>query len=345
MSTVRLVGSPIESPAHTIYTTAVLAIPKPRPSPPRRGSAQPPLYLVLLLTLLTGCVAAIQAEDKRITGKLTRAGLQERQVPLGPETTMQVWEGGSGPTVVLLHGFGPSAPWQWHTQVRAFAKHHRVIVPNLLWFGQSTGHPSDASLVDQVGALAKLLDVLEVEETALVGVSYGGLVAVALARMQPEMVSKLVIVDSPARVYERSDYDALLQRFEVSEIQEVLIPETEADVARLLGLAYHSPPWTNRGLRKAILATLYANHRKEQAALLRTLVADMEMLSNFGGFSPRPTLVVWGRDDPVFPLAMGEALAESIPARLEVIERARHTPNMEHPRHFNRVVLDFLAEP
>jgi len=60
---------------------------------------------------------------------------------------------------------------------------------------------------------------------------------------------------------------------------------------------------------------------------------------------PRPrasTLVVWGADDPVFPVAIAHRLRRELPARLVVLDGARHLPNVELPRRFNTTVLGFL---
>ena len=55
-----------------------------------------------------------------------------------------------------------------------------------------------------------------------------------------------------------------------------------------------------------------------------------------------PTLVIWGRHDRVFPLAIGERLANSLDARIEVLEDSSHSPNLEQPDRFNALVLEFL---
>jgi pimeloyl-ACP methyl ester carboxylesterase len=54
--------------------------------------------------------------------------------------------------------------------------------------------------------------------------------------------------------------------------------------------------------------------------------------------------VVWGRQDPVFPLEIGERLAKALGAPLRVLEKARHAPNLEHPEEFNRILRGFLSE-
>ena len=54
-------------------------------------------------------------------------------------------------------------------------------------------------------------------------------------------------------------------------------------------------------------------------------------------------MVVWGREDPVFPLEIGERLAYGLKAPLRIVEKARHAPNLEHPEEFNRILRGFLT--
>jgi pimeloyl-ACP methyl ester carboxylesterase len=57
-----------------------------------------------------------------------------------------------------------------------------------------------------------------------------------------------------------------------------------------------------------------------------------------------PTLLVWGRHDHIFPVAHAEAAARRIRgARMEIFEASGHTPQMEEPERFNRLVLNFLS--
>jgi proline iminopeptidase len=59
-----------------------------------------------------------------------------------------------------------------------------------------------------------------------------------------------------------------------------------------------------------------------------------------------PTLLIWGRHDHIFPAAHAEAAAQQLPhGRLEVFDNSGHTPQMEEPERFNRLVLDFLKQP
>jgi pimeloyl-ACP methyl ester carboxylesterase len=77
--------------------------------------------------------------------------------------------------------------------------------------------------------------------------------------------------------------------------------------------------------------------------LLEHLEHDLERLPTQAVHPRAPSLVVWGANDTVFPIAVGRRLAQDLDAELVVIEGARHMPNAEHPQRFNRVVLRFLA--
>ena len=218
-------------------------------------------FVAALLAVACGCnVVALQ--QARIEHTMRAAGLEPKDQRLGADT-VRYWSGGRGPTVVLVHGFGGSGMWLWYPQVEDLARDHRVIVPDLLWFGESRSDARDFSIDHQVRAVEALLDHLGERETDVVGVSYGGLVAHELA----------------------SDTDG---------------------VGQLLGLAYFDPPWVPGFALEQTLTSLYPTYRDERVALLDSLLHDMD------GLVARPvtlrarTMVIWGRQDPVFPLQIGE---------------------------------------
>jgi pimeloyl-ACP methyl ester carboxylesterase len=299
------------------------------------------LFLAALLASLTGCnvIALQQAGMER---SLRSAGLAPADVRLGADT-VHYWAGGHGPTVLLLHGFGGSATWLWVPQVLDLARDHRVILPDLLWFGDSRSDDHDFTLDHQVRAVEALLDRLGDREADVVGVSYGGLVAHELASDRPEAFRHLVLVDTPGRVYTREDYRLLCRRLRVDALSKILVPRDADGVETLLGLAYFDPPAAPTFALEQALAALYASFRQERVALLDALLRDIDVLEARPVTLRAKTLVVWGREDPVFPLEIGERLARGLRAPLRVIDHARHAPNLEHPEEFNRILRGFLT--
>jgi pimeloyl-ACP methyl ester carboxylesterase len=291
------------------------------------------------------CVDVVAWQRRSLTRQLEGAGVSARVLQLGDDRVL-VWSNrGPGPAVVLIHGFGASALWQWTPQAVALAPGHRVIMPDLLWFGGSSSTRRDYSVDHQAAAVVATLDALGVAEADLVGISYGGIVAYEIASARPERVRRLVLVDTPGRDFGDDDYAALLRRFDTDDFARVLLPVDDAGVRVLIELAYEHPPWTPDFALRQARRGLYAVNREELAALVHQLLADREALRARPTRVRCPALVVWGENDPVFPLAIGERLARSLGARLEVIADARHFPNAEHPEPFNLVLLEFLDSP
>jgi pimeloyl-ACP methyl ester carboxylesterase len=293
-----------------------------------------------LLIPLSGC-NVIALQQGSMERSMRGVGMEPADVKLGADS-VHYWVGGRGPTVVLVHGFGASAMWLWLPQVVDLARDHRVVMPDLLWFGDSHSDDRDFTLDHQVHAVEALLDKLGEREADVVGVSYGGLLAHELASDRPAAVKHLMLVDTPGRVYTREDYDLLCRRLRVKHLGEVLVPRDPVGVDTLLGLAYFDPPTVPGFALKQALDSLYNNYREERVALLDTLLRDIDVLEARPVTLRAKTMVLWGREDPVFPLEVGERLARGLRAPLRVIDHARHAPNLEHPEEFNRILRGFL---
>uniref|UniRef100_A0ACD5WEB5 Uncharacterized protein n=3 Tax=Avena sativa TaxID=4498 RepID=A0ACD5WEB5_AVESA len=137
----------------------------------------------------------------------------------GAGTTIHYWAP-PGEPLLLIHGFGPMATWQWRRQAGPFSRHFHfhVIVPDLLCFGGSSPCPScpPPSESAQAAALAALLDALsgldKTARVAVAGTSYGGFVAYALARAAGARRVGPVVISNSDLVKTADDDRTLLQR-------------------------------------------------------------------------------------------------------------------------------------
>lgn len=175
----------------------------------------------------------------------TSAGLSSQTINIDDETTLHFWgpkldqdshKAIKKPSLVLIHGFGPDAIWQWRRQVQFFAPHFNVYVPDLIFFGHSTTHSTRRTELFQAASLGKLLEKIEVERFSVVGTSYGGFVAYHMARMWPERVEKVVIASSGVNM-KRSDNEALAKRANLERIDHLMLPESASQLRKLTGLA------------------------------------------------------------------------------------------------------------
>ncbi|PNT78038.1 hypothetical protein BRADI_1g72770v3, partial [Brachypodium distachyon] len=274
----------------------------------------------------------------------------------GAQTTIHYWAPAGQPRLpplLLIHGFGPMATWQWRRQVGPFARRFHVIVPDLLCFGGSSPCPASPppSESAQADALAALLDALPgmpaAARVAVVGTSYGGFVAYALARKAgPERVGPVVISDSDL-LKTAEDDRALLERAGggFDSVADLLMPLDARTARRLMELSFYRKQLTallpDSVIRDAV-QELFSDKREEMIGVMKATTVGTDE------FHLRPleqdVLLVWGDHDQIFPLekafAVKRCLGENV--RLEISEKTGHVPQTEDPNRFNKVVLDFL---
>ena len=160
-------------------------------------------------------------QAKLLRNKFRRAGLTQRVVQT-EQGDLSFWVGGTGAPLLLLHGFGASALWQFHPQVRALSKRHQLIIPDLLYFGGSTSPHGTRSVAFQAATISGNSWMLwRFLATLVLGLSYGGFVALWMVAEQSARVDRLILSNSPGIGMNASDYQSLLDTFQVSHPREV----------------------------------------------------------------------------------------------------------------------------
>lgn len=285
------------------------------------------------------------------------SGLSQQTLQLdNDQTTLHFWgpnpklsnqtQNPEKPSLVLIHGFGPAAMWQWRNQVQFFSPHFNVYVPNLVFFGNSTTGSPERTEVFQASSVAKMMEKVGVERFSVMGTSYGGFVAYHLARMWPERVEKAVIASSGVNM-RRGDHEALLKRAKLEKIEDLMLPSTAAQLNKLLTLAMARrldiiPDF----FLSDIIHKLYSDKRKEKMELLKGLTLGREDTPNISPLPNKEVLIVWGEKDQIFPLEMATELNELLgpKTKLEVIKNTAHVPQVENPAQFNNIVKSFLCD-
>lgn len=231
---------------------------------------------------------------------------------------------GDGVPVILLHGF-PTSSRLWHAVVRDFPPGHRLVVCDLPGYGRSEAGTGELDCAALASATSGLLDDLRVERACLVGHGIGGGIAQAIAVHTPARVSHLALVDSAA-------FGAA--------------PRRMARLARaLLPLARRLPPGLLAGLVQGSVRSGFADPERSRLTLDTclhpfTTAAGRDHLARHlrlldhcdtGTITPRlaalgiPTAILWGGEDPYYPVALAHRLQAAIPqATLEIVPGARH---------------------
>jgi pimeloyl-ACP methyl ester carboxylesterase len=246
-------------------------------------------------------------------------------------------EAGSGPAVILIHGLGGSTA-NWAPTIAPLAQKYRVLVPDQIGFGKS-----DKPMLNyRVGTLVDFLDgfykQVGIQKASLVGNSLGGFTAAAYAIAHPEKVDKLVLVDA-AGFRVTGDLDP--------KVLNGLNPSTRQQIIDLIGLVfYNKGPFTNDAAIEAFLASrVTAGDQYTIQRFIDSIGRGEDVLDSKLGAIKHPTLIVWGREDGLTPLAMGQRFNKEIAgSQLFVIEKCGHVPQLEKPAEFNAGLLKFLGE-
>jgi pimeloyl-ACP methyl ester carboxylesterase len=255
---------------------------------------------------------------------------------------MHFLDHGSGPVVLLLHGFGGSI-YSFRHQIGTLAERHRVLAVDLPGFGLSD-RPKDVDLSHTAGAerIREFLDRMGVERATVMGASMGGAIAARLAAAHPERVERLILAAGAP-----PDYRPRLPLFAFSR---PLMPVPFA-------LLVANPRfWRRQASRLTydpsfVTDEIWTNYQRPSrirgsASSVMRLLADVRRDVPLDPATVRTrTLLLWGEADPVLPLTVAHRLHATMPdARLEVIPRAGHLVLEEQPDASNASILRFLAE-
>lgn len=235
----------------------------------------------------------------------------------------RVWRGGEGRPLLYLHsGFGEAGALPFFAALAA--RGFSVVAPELPGFGRSDPAPDWHRIEDAVFHLRGAVDALTTEPPVVVGSSLGGWLAAELAVWFPERVAGLVLVDAVGlRIEGAPVFDLFAAR--QAELLQRVFPHG-GDLLSMIAPAIEGSDDEN-----AVL--LHFFHAMEATARIgwNPYLHDPKLLDRLPLITA-PTLVVWGGDDTVVPLAHGEAYAKLIPgARLEVIDGCGHLPALERP--------------
>jgi len=248
---------------------------------------------------------------------------------------IQYVEAGSGPTVILLHGLGGSSQ-AWGPNTSALAEKYRVIVPDQIGFGKSDKPLVNYRIRTYVDFLDQFCKQLKIERATLVGSSMGGWIATMFTASFPDRVDKLVLVDA-AGYAPPKDFD--------TRVYFALNPSTRADMKVLIAKVFYNKAFqTDAAVDQAIAARLAAGDGYTINSITESIIRGEDFLDDVVKTIKRPTLIIWGRQDGLVPLAEGERFNKDIAgSKLIVIEQCGHVPNTEKPGEFNAAVLKFLA--
>lgn len=250
---------------------------------------------------------------------------------------------GEGFPAMLIHGSGPGVTaWaNWRLVMPELAKSRRVIAPDMLGFGYSA-RPQQADYNRQrwVEHAIGLLDALAIEQIDLVGNSFGGALALALAIQHPQRVRRLVLMGSVGVSFPltagldavwgyQPSFDNMRKLMDVFAHDRALVTDELAELRYQVSI--------RPGFQESF-AAMFPAPRQRWVDALASDPRDIRTL-------PHETLVIHGREDQVIPLQASLQLANLIQhAQLHVFGECGHWTQIEHTARFTQLVDNFLSE-
>jgi len=252
-------------------------------------------------------------------------------------------EHGKGFPLMLIHGSGPGVTaWaNWRLVMPELARQRRVIAPDMLGFGYSErpanpDYQRDVWVEHAIG----VLDALGIEQADLVGNSFGGGIALALAIRYPHRVRRLVLMGSVGVSFPITDGLDRVWGYEPSfqtmrSLMDTFAYDRALVTDELAELRYQAS--IRPGFQESF-AQMFPAPRQRWVDGLASNEADIRAVQH-------ETLVIHGREDQVIPLQASLQLAQLIPnAQLHVYGHCGHWTQIEHAGRFARLVEDFLSE-
>ena len=284
----------------------------------------------------------------------TLHGLRMAYVEACPEIDPDLAEPHDPEVVVLVHGIaGSSSTWTSVLDALEATDCRRILIaPDILGHGESAGIGNDYSMGAYANGLRDLLASLGHKRVTVVGHSLGGGVALQFAYQFPEMCERLVLVSSGGlgravspvlRLASLPGAGIVLPLLARTGLLQLGATALEA-AASLPGLAGES-----------VSLQEYARHvgslveRAHQGAFVDTVRSVIGMHGQRISSTERlyltaalPTMIVWGRRDPIIPVGHAERAHELMPhAWFEVFEAAGHFPHCDEPTRFARLLTAF----
>ncbi len=251
---------------------------------------------------------------------------------------IQYVEAGSGPNVILLHGLGADLS-SWSANIAALAQKYHVYAPDQIGFGASDKPFMNYRVATLVDFLEGFYRKLGIDKATVVGNSLGGWTAAAFTLAHPERVQKLVLVDAAG--YSFTNAPVKPSR----EMLESLNPSTIAGTKALLAVIFANKMFQT----DATAEMMFAGHLRHNDGytidrFIDSILRGEDFIDGKLGAIKVPTLVVWGREDALVPLASGEQYAKDIAgAQLVVFDHCGHVPQVECAAPFNTALMKFLG--
>jgi pimeloyl-ACP methyl ester carboxylesterase len=283
--------------------------------------------------------APVYLYNKFLEDQRREAGLTVKSVDI-PDYKIVYAKGGTGDTIILLHGFGANKD-SWPAFAKFFTGNYHVIIPDMPGFGDSTKiKDSEFSIMFEVEKVYQFVKALKLEKFHLVGHSMGGNIAGNFAGMHPDMVKTLTLIDASRVITPfKSEFDLLLDKG-----KNPYIVKNVKDFDTFLEFMYYKPPYIPSFVKKHVAEQFMKTSASYEKSFNDGWEKSIFPESKIKKITV-PTLIIWGDSDKNFNLSCARIFEKNIKnSRLAIIKECGHAPNMEKPGETAKIFNEFLKD-
>lgn len=256
---------------------------------------------------------------------------------------------GEGKPLILIHGYGAGI-WVWEKQIESLSQYYQVIALDLIGHGFSDRPIIEYNPENYIFFFKGFMENIGIKKATLIGNSMGGGMAWAMAICHPEMVDRLVLINSisPNVINELKGNSfrrllfirnipfllylaiALRNKDSIKRVLMDCVSNDQLIVEEVLNRQYEI------SIIKGTTWVLYSTFKNGRNAL--KYKRKLSLITH-------PTLLIWGQEDEILPVSVGEYLHRAIPrSKFYLIHDCGHIPMWEKPKEVNELIINFLRE-
>lgn len=195
---------------------------------------------------MTKCFSFVESKNWCHRSAFSKSGLRSTITDLKDGTFIHCWvpkiRKESKPNLLLIHGLGANAMWQWGEFVRLLVPYFNLYVPDLVFFGDSYTTRPERTESFQAECLMRVMEANSVRRLSLAGLSYGGFVGYRMAAQYGDVVEKVVICASGVCMEAKDLSEGMFRVSDLDEAARILVPETPEKLRELVGYTFFKPP-------------------------------------------------------------------------------------------------------
>ncbi len=237
--------------------------------------------------------------------------------------------------VVMVHGLGPNAALVWRGVIEPISTaHYKVVAPNLFGFASSEHKQVNYTIAYQAGALAQLIDKLQIEHVNLIGSDLGADVVLYYAVEHPNNVERIILVNG-----------GLFGSSGAERLRKGMLPTTPDEMQQYVAQSFFDLPPMPQFMNDRMLAAL-ADDRQAQTDMLNSIPRDeAHIRSKLGQIFNTLTIVLYSGHDPYYSPGQAEALHSALPGSATVkFKTSGAFPQLEYPDDFTESVVFILKQ-